>query len=312
MADRGRGRRRARRRSQPLAQAFDLPLPESLREGYHRIAILRGGAAIGEGVLIVAPDACYLPPAIAAGARIWGAALQLYGLRSERNAGIGDFTDLTAAVETWAERGGGIVGTNPLHSLCLRDPGNASPYSPGSRLFVNPIYIGVEAVEDFRELGERGATVRRWHDEKEQLRASALVDYAAVAAAKRAILGKCHASSRSATWQATRRARIRAVSATRGQALRRHAIHEALEGSAPNGRSGPRIRDPASEGTRRFAEEHAEDVAFHSTSNGRQTSARGACARARDRNDEAMPTSPSRWRATVPKRGRTRAATRSA
>jgi 4-alpha-glucanotransferase/(1->4)-alpha-D-glucan 1-alpha-D-glucosylmutase len=253
---------------EPLAQAFDLALPENLREGYHRIAILRGGAAIGEGVLIVAPDACYLPPSIAAGARIWGASLQLYGVRSERNAGIGDFTDLTAAVEAWAERGGGIVGTNPLHSLSLRDPGNASPYSPGSRLFVNPIYIDVEAVEDFRELGEHDAAfVRRWHDEKERLRAAALVDYAAVAAAKRAMLGKCHASfAKRHMAKGTRRARAFAqFRATRGQALRRHAVHEALEElhRAKWPQWPEDHRDPASEGTRRFAEEHAEDVAFH-------------------------------------------------
>jgi (1->4)-alpha-D-glucan 1-alpha-D-glucosylmutase len=253
---------------EPLAQAFDLPLPDDLREGYHRIAILRGGAAIGEGVLIVAPDTCYLPPALAAGARIWGASLQLYGVRSDRNAGIGDFTDLTTAVEAWAERGGGIVGTNPLHSLSLRDPGNASPYSPGSRLFVNPIYIDVEAVEDFRELGEHDAAfVRRWHDEKERLRAAALVDYAAVAQAKRAVLGKCHASfAKRHMAKGTRRARAFAqFRATRGQALRRHAVHEALE--ELHRTKWPHWpedhRDPASEGTRRFAEEHAEDVAFH-------------------------------------------------
>ncbi len=251
-----------------LAQAFDLALPDDLREGYHRIAILRGGAAIGEGILIVAPDACYLPPAIAAGARIWGASLQLYGVRSERNAGIGDFTDLAVAVEAWAERGGGIVGTSPLHSLSLRDPGNASPYSPGSRLFVNPIYIDVEAVEDFRELGEHDAAfVRRWHDEKERLRAAAQVDYAAVAAAKRAMLGKCHASfAKRHMARGTRRARAFAqFRATRGQALRRHAIHEALEElhRAKWPKWPEDHRDPASEGTRRFAEEHAEDVVFH-------------------------------------------------
>ena len=72
--------------------AFDLPLPDDLHEGYHRIAILEGGAAIGEGVLIVVPEACYLPPAVTEGARLWGATVQLYGLQSARNAGIGDFT----------------------------------------------------------------------------------------------------------------------------------------------------------------------------------------------------------------------------
>jgi len=255
-------------RIEPLSAAFDLPLPDDLREGYHRIAILAGGAVIGESVLIVAPGESYLPPAIAAGARIWGAALQLYGVQSERNAGIGDFTDLHAAVEAWAERGAGILGTNPLHSLSMRDPGNASPYSPGSRLFVNPVYIDVEAVDDFRELGEHDAAfIRRWREEKQTLRAASEVDYAAVAAAKRAMLGKCYASfAKRHMAKATRRARAFAqFRATRGQALRRHAIHEALEEF--HGAKWPQwpgeYREPTSEGARRFAEEHSEDVTFH-------------------------------------------------
>src|SRR5207237_8894347 len=61
--------------------AFELPLPADLREGYHRLSILESGAAIGEGVLVVAPDAGYVPPAIAEGGRLWGASLPLYGGR---------------------------------------------------------------------------------------------------------------------------------------------------------------------------------------------------------------------------------------
>jgi (1->4)-alpha-D-glucan 1-alpha-D-glucosylmutase len=248
--------------------AFQLPLPDDLREGYHRLIILEGGAPIGEGALVVAPATCYLPPAIAEGARIWGAALQLYGLTSARNAGIGDFTDLRVAVETWAERGGGILGTNPLHSLSLRDPGTASPYSPGSRLFLNPIYIDVEAVEDFRELGERDAAfVQKWRTECERLRAAPEVDYPAVAKAKRDVLGKLFASfNRRHMAKATRRSRAFAqFRATRGQALRRHAIHEALEEF--HGKRWPQWpdehRDPAAPGVREFAEKHADDIALH-------------------------------------------------
>ena len=48
--------------------AFQLPLPDDLREGYHRLSILEGGAAIGEGALVVAPPPCNLPPPIAEGA----------------------------------------------------------------------------------------------------------------------------------------------------------------------------------------------------------------------------------------------------
>jgi (1->4)-alpha-D-glucan 1-alpha-D-glucosylmutase len=248
--------------------AYQLPLPDGLPEGYHRLFIIEGAAAIGEGVLVVAPETCYLPPAIAEGARIWGATVQLYGLTSERNAGIGDFTDLRMAVETWSERGGGILGTNPLHHLSLRDPGTASPYSPGSRLFLNPIYIDIEAVDDFRELAERDAAfVKRWHAQCEKLRATPEVDYPAVAHAKREMLGKLYASFvRRHVAKATRRARAFAqFRAMHGQALRRHAIHEALEEF--HGKRWPQwpeeLRDPASPAVREFADRHAEDIAFH-------------------------------------------------
>src|SRR6185437_817751 len=176
------------------AAAFRLPLPADLPDGYHRIAIVAGPTVLGEGQLAVAPLRCYLPPAIADGARVWGTTVQLYGLRSSRNAGIGDFTDLRHCAEVWGERGAAIVGTNPLHALSLRDPGHGSPYSPSSRPFLNPIYLDVEAIDDFAEIAaaDPGFTAR-WRAQCEPLRAPDFVDYAAVAAAKRAIVETLYA-----------------------------------------------------------------------------------------------------------------------
>src|SRR5262249_33290029 len=143
---------------------------------------------LGEGQLAVAPARCYLPAALADGGRVWGTAVQLYGVRSSRNAGIGDFTDLRHCAEGWGERGAGTVGTNPLHALSLRDPGHASPYSPSSRLFLNPIYLDVEAIDDFAEIAAGDPVfTTRWRTQCERLRGPDIVDYAAVAAAKRGI-----------------------------------------------------------------------------------------------------------------------------
>jgi (1->4)-alpha-D-glucan 1-alpha-D-glucosylmutase len=77
------------------ARAFWLPLPHDLAEG----------------------ERCYLPPALANDGRAWGATVQLYGVRSASNAGIGNFSDLRACAEAWGERGAAILGTNPLHAL---------------------------------------------------------------------------------------------------------------------------------------------------------------------------------------------------
>ena len=54
--------------------------------------------------LVVAPPSCYLPQAVGEAGRVWGPALQLYALRSRRNWGIGDFTDLRTFLESGANK----------------------------------------------------------------------------------------------------------------------------------------------------------------------------------------------------------------
>ena len=122
----------------------------TLGEGYHRFE-LQGAddAESAATTLIVAPSRCYEPPALAGGGRVWGPSVQLYSIRSRRNWGIGDLTDLRQVIEFAAAVGAGIVGLNPLHVLSSVAPQHASPYNPSSRLFGNPIYIDVEAVPEF-------------------------------------------------------------------------------------------------------------------------------------------------------------------
>jgi hypothetical protein len=249
-------------------RAYRLRLPGDLPEGYHRLAVVENGALLAEGVLVVAPERCYLPPQIADGARVWGPALQLYGVRSGKNAGIGDFGDLREAIETWGKAGAALVGTNPLHALSPREPAKASPYSPSSRLFLNALYLDIEAIEDFRELAAKdGAFGERWREACAALREAELVDYTRVAAEKRAMLEALYANFQvkhlsAATRRSRDFARYREV---QGQALRRHAIHEALaEFHAMSWRQWPEEhRDPASAQVADFAKEHAERVAFH-------------------------------------------------
>jgi len=64
--------------------AFLLPLPTDLAEGYHRVTLLEGDTLLGTGLVAVVPEHCFLPPALAGGGRVWGAAVQLYGLCSAR------------------------------------------------------------------------------------------------------------------------------------------------------------------------------------------------------------------------------------
>ncbi|WP_183063351.1 4-alpha-glucanotransferase, partial [Salmonella enterica] len=91
--------------------------------------------------IIVAPPRCYEPQALLEGKKLWGACVQLYTLRSEKNWGIGDFGDLKSMLVDVATRGGAFIGLNPIHALYPANPESASPYSPSSRRWLNVIYI---------------------------------------------------------------------------------------------------------------------------------------------------------------------------
>ncbi|WP_316859520.1 4-alpha-glucanotransferase [uncultured Cohaesibacter sp.] len=54
--------------------------------------------------------------------RIWGLNAALYGIRSKRNSGLGDFEDLARLSEFVRELGGSFVGINPVHTLGFSDP----------------------------------------------------------------------------------------------------------------------------------------------------------------------------------------------
>lgn len=81
--------------------------------------------------------------------RVWVLAVQLYSLRSKRNWGIGDFSDLRTLLSLAKEIGCAGIGLNPLHALNDDPTCDVSPYAPDSRLFLNPIYIDVTAAPGY-------------------------------------------------------------------------------------------------------------------------------------------------------------------
>ena len=75
-------------------KAFNLPT--KLPEGYHTLTLTQDDQRAHCRV-IVAPKRCYEPQALLNKQKLWGACVQLYTLRSEKNWGIGDFGDLSDA-----------------------------------------------------------------------------------------------------------------------------------------------------------------------------------------------------------------------
>ncbi len=161
-------------------------LPKTFPLGYHAVRVKELGDEILK--LIVAPASCYLPQEVSDGNKKWGIATHLYTVRSKRNWGIGDFSDLSDLVDVAAKLDAAVVGLNPLHALFSQEPDRASPYSPSSRLFLHPVYLDVEAIPDFAECSEARVAVEEMAREIEAARRPAFVDYASVVKLKLTVL----------------------------------------------------------------------------------------------------------------------------
>jgi 4-alpha-glucanotransferase len=191
------------------------------------------------------------------GRRVWGLAVQLYALRSRRNWGHGDFTDLKRLVAIAARAGAAAVGLNPLHALFPERAEQASPYGPNSRLFLNPLYIDVEDVPEFSGLGRRQA-------ELADMRRSDLIAYHAIGHLKLdALRGAYDAFNTSASAQ--RRDDFESYRREQGEALLRFAAFEVLRlkyASEPWSRWPQAWRNPDFESLRQFRAENMDACAF--------------------------------------------------
>lgn len=169
---------------------FHAPLPAVSDIGYHQLNLQLAGDTDASSLLIATPETCYQPPAFEAGEKVWGISLQLYALRSKRNWGIGDFTDLINAIKTLAPLGVDVIGLNPLHALFPHLPENASPYSPSSRDFLNPVYLDIEAIEEFGRNSDARQLVasHEFQARLQSLRDCDLVNYTGVWRAKTEVL----------------------------------------------------------------------------------------------------------------------------
>ena len=167
-----------------------LYLPHKTADGYHRLELLDGnGNGLASCALLVAPQTCHQPPAIVSGGQVFGLAVQLYTVRSQRNWGMGDFTDLARLCRAAADTGADILGVNPLHALFPANPLHFSPYSPSNRSFLNVLYLDVEAIAEFRDSAPAQQMVadRDFQRRLTELRECHQVDYAAVAECKFAV-----------------------------------------------------------------------------------------------------------------------------
>ena len=173
---------------------LELMVSDELADGYYELTVraeCKSRRLEAGSLLVLAPPTCYLPPDFEAGRGTWGLWTQLYSLRSQRNWGIGDFSDLAALIR-WAGGpiGAGAIGVNPLHALKNTRPYHISPYSPQSRTFLNEIYLDVEAVPEFGRCREAQRLVESdgFRSRLDGFRKSEWVDYEGIHRAKLDVL----------------------------------------------------------------------------------------------------------------------------
>jgi 4-alpha-glucanotransferase len=235
-----------------------LPLPRNLRLGYHRIRLYWVTQpeleVLGEAHFIVCPKRTQ-----SFSGRTAGVALSLYGLRSARDWGCGDLTDLCSAIDVFARARAQFIALNPLHAIANRQPYNTSPYLPQSSLFRNFIYIDVEKAP--------GYAPEEWSKrEAAELRGSEWVEYERVAKLKLTALGNAFERFQQSGGSPVFDAYVEAG----GQALHDFAVYCALDEEMHRRDRNVWLwiewpeayRDPRSEPVNEFAQEYRGRVLF--------------------------------------------------
>jgi 4-alpha-glucanotransferase len=257
---------------------YEVPLPGRFPLGYHtlNVAARRDGCVLQSAVaLIVCPERAHEAPEAEGGSRAAGLGVALYGVRSGRNAGVGDFGDLRRLTK-WAARALGVrfIGLNPLHAIRNRYPYAHSPYLPLSSRFANHLYLELEAILEFarsdaaqRQLAAAAPLLAR-------LRATPHVPYDEADGLKLRVLRTLFTEFLASCWNrvgtSARRKRFEDFLAREGRALEHFALFQAIDAHlVAAGECGwswrlwpEGFRRPDGPGTRAFLEQRREEVLF--------------------------------------------------
>ena len=259
---------------------FYVSIPPTSDIGYHTLNLQFADGAKASSLLIATPETSYQPESFKAGRKAWGVSLQLYALRSKRNWGMGDFTDLNNAIDILAPKGVDVVGLNPLHTLFSHLPENASPYSPSNRDFLNPVYLDIEAIAEFEHSDKARQLVNHadFQSSLQSLRDAPLVDYTGVWQAKLAVLEILYEQFRTEIEQSgaelissDRITQFRQYQAEGGQDLLKFSQFEALQlffnqqdAAIERWQQWPdAFHDPESDSVKNWAKSNFDKIEFH-------------------------------------------------
>lgn len=250
-------------------ERWNLPLPSHLAYGYHTLRLLDdAGTLRDEGSVIVCPTRCWRPDFVEEGGRAWGIACQLYSVRTAIDWGLGDFSSLRSLAQATGAQGGHVVGINPLHALFPHNPAHASPYSPASRLFLNPLYIDVEAVPELADSKDARFLMAdtAFMDRLKTVRGADLVDYPAVSALKHEILRVLHKAFAALPETHARKQAFADFLDAGGYRLHRFAVFNVLQeefAGTPWPQWPEEFRNPAGPAVLDFAAAQMDRVRYH-------------------------------------------------
>jgi 4-alpha-glucanotransferase len=235
-----------------------ITLKESMPYGYYRLNIVCGKESF-QTVLAIVPEKCYTTEDVESG-RLWGYSLQLYSLKSRRNWGIGDFTDLKEFVRLCAKSGADVIGLNPLNVMFHDFPENASPYSSINRLFLNPIYIDPQLVPAFSE-----KIKQKIFPEIEDIKSEKLINYTKVYQLKISVLKELFEMIDKFP---TYKKEFEAFQKKQGTDLERLAVYQALYSEQSQTVWGgwrawkKELQTPSSAAVTAFAKAHQKEIEF--------------------------------------------------
>jgi 4-alpha-glucanotransferase len=124
-----------------------------------------------------------------------------------------------------ARHGADAVALSPVHSLFAADPGRYGPYSPSSRLFLNPLFADPEIVFGAERLAQHRLDSQPWEQ-------APLVDWRPAAEAKLALMRRLFEDfeSRDVSSGSDLAKAFDGFLREGGDLLQGHAVFEALHG----------------------------------------------------------------------------------
>jgi len=160
--------------------------------------------------------------------RCAGILVPLFSLASSKSWGIGEFADLPRMGAWLREAGQRVLLMLPLNEMPLDE---TSPYSSLSAMALDPQFIALEAVDDFKALGGEASLEPELRARLDAARRASSIDYANVRDLKQTALRRSFARFLDAEWHAgtSRATALRTFIETQAWWLEDYALFRALQ-----------------------------------------------------------------------------------